>query len=191
MNSKSLELYLLNKYEVDKIEDIDLNKIEELSLNNIAGSNVQDYDFKDFEEFRNLKYVSLQNFKIKNFQTNELNRCKNLSAIQFSNCKFKSKSRLRGNIQLISFNDCIGVKIKYISALKNLERLKILNLKRINLNHINFYVKSLEKVHFENVRIYNFASLSKLKNLILVELVNCKWNRKSKKLFSEEIRIEE
>ena len=66
-----------------------------------------------------------------------------------------------------------------------------MNLKKINLNHINFYIKSLEKVYFENTRIYNFVSLSKLKKLISVELVNCKWNRNAKKLFSEEIQIKE
>lgn len=191
MKSKCLEQYLLSKYGVDSIDNLDINKIEEISLNRVNDNIYQDYDFKDFEEFKKLKYISLQNFKIKNYETNELNRCKNLSAIQFSNCKFKSKCRLKGTIKVISFNNCKGLKLRYLSLLKNLEVLKILNFRSINLKYINLNIKNLEKAYFENTIIYNFASLSKLKNLILVELVNCKWNRKSKELFSKDVQIEE
>ena len=191
MESKSLENYLLSKYKLSKIEDLIPKKVEELSLNKLDNNEIQDYDLKDLEEFENLKYVSLQNFKINNYETNELNRCKNLSAVQFSNCKFNSKSRLKRDIKVIAFNNCKGLKLEYLSALKTLETLKILNCGIINLKHIGVYIKSLEKVYFENTKIYNFASLSKLKKLILVELVNCKWNRKSKALFSEEVQIEE
>ena len=191
MKSNDLENYLLSKYNLNKIEDLDFDEVEEISLNKIDNNKVLDYDFKDFEEFRNLKYLSLQNFKIKNYETNELGRCKKISAIQFSNCKFKSKSRLKGDLKLISFNNCKGFKIDYLGLIKNLEIIKFSNIRAVNLKSANYYLKNLQKAYFENVQIYNFGKLSKLKNLILVEVINCKWNKNSLKLFSNQTKIRE
>ena len=191
MKSKSLEKYLLTKYELENIEDLNFEEVEELLLNKIEGNNETDYDFRDFEEFKNLKYISLQNFKINNYETNELGRCKKLSAIQFSNCKFQSKSRLRGNIKIVSFNNCKGLKLKYLSLLKSLEILKISNFRNINLRGINCYLKSLEKAYFENTKVYNFLALARLKSLSSIEIVNCKWNKRVVKLFSKDVQIEE
>lgn len=191
MKSKSLEKYLLSKYEIEKIEDLNFDDVEELVLNKLDFKEETDYDFRDFEEFKNLKYIAVQNFRINNYETNELGRCKKLSAIQFSNCKFKSKSRLRGNLKVVSFNNCKGFDLKYLSLLKNLELLKISNIKSINLKCASLCLKNLEKISFENTKIYNFGELSKLKQLISVEVMNCRWNKRSKKLFSEDVQIEE
>ena len=191
MKSKCLEQYLLSKYGVDSIHNPDINKVEDISLNRVNDNIYQDYDFKDFEEFKKLKYMSLQNFKIKNYETNELGRCKKISAIQFSNCKFKSKSRLKGDLKLISFNNCKGFKIDYLGLIKNLEIIKFSNIRAVNLKSANYYLKNLQKAYFENVQIYNFGKLSKLKNLILVEVINCKWNKNSLKLFSNQTKIRE
>lgn len=191
MKSESLKKYLLNKYAIKKLDELDFELIEELSLNKIVNNNEQDYDFSDFELFNNLKYVSFQNFKINNYETNELGRCKKLSAIQFSNCKFNCKSRLKGNVKVISFNNCKGFKFKYLALLKNLEIVRISNFKIINLKNIFYYIKNIEKIYFENTRILNFKDLDKLKNLNLVEVVNCKWNKNTQKNFSNAVQIEE
>lgn len=187
MKSKSLEKYLLSKYEIEKLEDLNFDEVEELLLNKIEHQDESDYDFRDFEEFKNLRYISLENFKIRNFETNELGRCKKLSAIQFSNCIFKSKSRLRGNIKVASFNNCKGLKIRYLSLLKNLEVLKISNFNKINLKCINYYLKNLEKVTFENTKIYNLKSTAKLKNLTDLEMVNCKFSKNTSVKIGERI----
>ena len=191
MRSKTLEKYLLNKFELDNIEDINLEEVEELLLNNNDNNGKKlDYDFRDFENFKNLKYISLQNFEIKNFETNELNRCKKISAIQFSNCKFKSKSRLQGNIKVISFNECKNFKIEYLSLLKDLEVLKISNLKKLDMKKAKFAIKNIEKLYLENITICNFKSLSKLKKLKSIQILNCKLNQKVLKVFPKNIRIE-
>lgn len=180
MKSKSLEKYLLSKYELEKIEDLNLEVVEELLLNKIEHNNEADYDFRDFEKFKNLKYLSLQNFKINNYETNELSRCKKISAIQFSNCNFNSKSRLSGNIKVVSFNNCKGVKIKYLSLLRKLEVFKVSNFKSINLKDANLYLKNLEKICIENTKIYNFSALEGLNKLVSIELINCKWKNRGK-----------
>lgn len=192
MNSKSLETYLLKKFQLEKIEDLKFEEVEELLLNKIGNNGKElDYDFRDFEAFKNLKYISLQNFKINNYETNELGRCKKLSAIQFSDCNLKSKSRIRGNIKVVSFNNCKNFKIRYLSLLRNLEVLKVSNFRKVNLKGSYFYLKNLEKVYFENVTIYHLGAFSKLKKLSLVQLVNCQWNRKALRLFSKNVQIEE
>ncbi len=190
MKSKSLEKHLLNKYNLDRIEDLNFEEIEELLLNKIDDNgNLLDYDFRDFEMFKNLKYVSLNNFIIKNYETNELSRCKNISAIQFSNCKFKSKSRLKGNIKIISFNNCKNFNIKYLSLLRNLEILKISNMKKVNLKGCNFFIKNVQKIYLENTKIINFKVFSKLKKLIFIQMFNCKYNKSAVRTISKNIDI--
>ena len=188
--SKSLKNYLLNKFDVKNIEDLDLNQIQEISLSAIEeNGSLADYDFKDFEKFRNLKYVSLQNFTINNYETNEINRCKNIEAIQFSNCIIKSKSRLQNNLKIISFDNCKRVKIYYISLLKNLQILKLSNIRFLNLSKI-IYLRNLRKIYFENNIIFNLGKLLYLKNLEYIRIVKCKYNKYSARKVSKQIQIE-
>ena len=74
MISKELKEYVLlklNKKEGEELTKEDLDKIEEISLNSKT-IDFQDrrYDFKDFQKFKNLKFLILQNFKIRNYETN-------------------------------------------------------------------------------------------------------------------------
>lgn len=188
--STDFEQYLLNKLNVSEISLEQLNKIEEISLNAIDNNGIKNnYDFRDFEKLENLKYISLQNFVIKNYQTNEINRCKKIEGIQFSNCIFKSKSRLLGNIEKISFDNCKKLRFKYVSILKNLKVLNISNIKIVNLKRIQI-LKNLEKVYLENGIIIYFKNLSKLKNLVYIRITNCKWNKSHESYFSKNIDIE-
>lgn len=188
--SKSLKNYLLNKFDAKSIEDIDLNQIQEISLNAIEeNGSLADYDFKDFEKLKKLKYVSLQNFTINNYETNEINRCKNIEAIQFSNCIIKSKSRLQNNLRIISFDNCKRVKIYYISLLKKLRILKLSNLRLLNLAKI-IYLRNLQKIYFENDIIFNFGKLIHLKELVYIRIIKCKYNKYSERKVSKQIQIE-
>ena len=114
--SNDFENYLLKKLEVSEITDDKLNNIEEISLNAIDNNGIKyNYDFRDFEKLPNLKFISLQNFIIDNYQTNEINRCTKVEGLQFSNCIMKSQSRLQGNMQILSFDNCKKLRFKYIS----------------------------------------------------------------------------
>lgn len=188
--SKSLETYLLNKLNIDNKDVIDLDKIDEISINAIdENGNFHDYDFRDFEKFNNLKYLSLQNFTINNYETNVINRCKKVEGLQFSNCIIKSKSRLQNDIKVISFNNCKKFKISYISLLKNLQVLKLLNQRIVNLFNIT-KLKKIEKIYFENIILINFKKLSYLKNLTYIRLFKCKWNKRTEKKLNNRVEIE-
>lgn len=188
--SIDFEKYLLKKLNVSEITDDVLKNVTEISLNkfNVDGTET-DYDFRDFEKLQNLKFISLQNFIIKNYQTNEMNRCKNLEGIQFTNCIIKSKSRLLGDIQIITFDNCKRFKFKYISTLKKLKVVKFSNIKIINLKRI-YMLKSVEKLYFENGIILHFQNLSKLNNLIYIRLLKCKWRKSDEKYFNKNVLIE-
>lgn len=189
--SKDFEDYLLKKLEVSEITDDKLNIVEEISLNAIDNNGIKyNYDFRDFEKLLNLKFISLQNFIINNYQTNEINRCIKVEGLQFSNCIMKSQSRLQGNIQIISFDNCKKLRFKYISLLKNLHILKISNNRWINLKNIKV-LKNLEKVYFENGRVLHLKNLSYLINLRYIRMTKCKWNKEQEKLLDENIEIED
>ena len=78
MISNGLEKYLILKLnKKGNFNEKDFEKIEEISLNfKELNSQNLDYDFKDFLKFENLKFLSLQNFNIKNYETNIINRIK-------------------------------------------------------------------------------------------------------------------
>ena len=188
--SNDFENYLLKKLEVSEITDDKLNNIEEISLNAIDNNGIKyNYDFRDFEKLPNLKFISLQNFIINNYQTNEINRCTKVEGLQFSNCIMESQSRLQGNRQILSFDKCQKLRFKYISITKNLQILKISNNRFINLKNIGI-LKNLEKVYFENGRILYLKNLSNLKNLRYVRMTKCKWSKIQEKSLDENIEIE-
>lgn len=188
--SNDFEIYLLKKLNVSEITTEELNKVKEISLNAIGNNGIKnDYDFRDFEKLKNLKFVSLQNFVIKNYQTNEINRCLKIEGLQFSNCIFKSKSRLQGNIEKISFDNCKRLSFKYVSILKKLKIINFSNIMFINLKRIG-KLKNLEKIYFENDIILNFKKLAELKNLLYIRLINCKWDKTQEKYLNKSIEVE-
>lgn len=188
--SNDFENYLLNKLNVSEITQKKLDEVNEISLNAIGNNGIKhDYDFRDFEKIKNLKHISLQNFIIRNYETNEINRCKNLECIQFSNCIFKSKCRLYGNIKKISFNNCKRFRFKYVSILRKLKIVNFSNMIFINLKRIDI-LKSLEKIYFENGRIFNLKKVAQLKNLAYIRIINCKWNKEQMKYINKNIEIE-
>jgi hypothetical protein len=188
--SNDFENYLLNKLDITEITEENLNSIEEISLNAIGNNGIKNnYDFRDFNKLPNLKFISLQNFTIKNYETNAINRCANLEGLQFAHCIIKSKSRLQGNLEIISFDQCKNLHFKYISILKNLKILKFSNILFLNLKNIGM-LKNIEKIYFENGRIFNFKELANLKKLLYIRIVKCKWNKSQEKFLNENIEIE-
>ena len=188
--SNDFKNYLLKKLNVSEITKEELDNVKEISLNAIGNNGIKNnYDFRDFEKLENLNFISLQNFEINNYETNEMNRCKNLEGVQFSNCIIKSKSRLQGDIQIVTFDNCKKFHLKYISLLKKLKVVKFSNIKYMNLKNISM-LKNLEKIYFENGSILHFKNLRSLKNLIYVRITKCKWNKSHEKYLDKNIKIE-
>ncbi len=191
MISNGLEKYLILKLnKKGNFNEKDFEKIEEISLNfKELNSQKLDYDFKDFLKFENLKFLSLQNFNIKNYETNIINRIKSLCAVQMTNCKISSKSTLQGNLELISFQHCKNLKIKYISNLKKLKILKIGNNKRISVKGIS-KLKSLEKLYFRDIKLSYSRELELLPNLSYINLAESKYSKNLEKNLSNNIEID-
>lgn len=188
--SNDFKNYLLKKLNISEITEEELKNVKEISLNAIGNNGIKNnYDFRDFEKLENLNFISLQNFEINNYQTNEMNRCKNLEGVQFSNCIIKSQSRLQGNVQIVTFDNCKKFHLKYISLLKNLKIVKFSNIKFMNLKNISI-LKGLEKIYFENGRILHLKNLAYLKNLIYIRITKCKWNKAQEKYLSKNVTVE-
>jgi len=139
--SKDFEQYIrlkLNKKQEDSLINEDLDSVTEVSLNgHTLQEGTNDYDFKDFMKLPNLRYLSFQNFVIDNYQTNIINRIKTIKAVQFTDCKIKSKSSLIGNIEMLSFTSCDKLNSKYFCNLKNLNTLKINMCGKVDMRFAN------------------------------------------------------
>ena len=188
--SNDFENYLLKKLNVSELTEEILKEVKEISINAIGNNGIKNsYDFRDFEKLENLKFLILKNFEINNYQTNEMNRCNNLEGVQFSNCIIKSKSRLQGNIQIVTFDNCRKFHFKYISLLKNLKVVKFSNIRFLNLKNIEI-LKSLQKIYFENGIILHFKNLAYLQNLNYIRITKCRWNKLHEKYLNNNIEIE-
>ena len=137
LKSNSLTEYIKQKLNLPldvELSDEDLAKITEISINGKdLDGRINDYDFKDFMCLSNLQYLSLQNFVIDNYETNIINRIKTIKAVQFTDCKMKSKSTLFGNIEMLSFTSCSKLDSKYFCNLKSLNTVKINLCGKVNL----------------------------------------------------------
>ena len=193
MISKELKEYLflkLNKKEGEDLTEEDLDKVEEISLNSkTIDFQERRYDFKDFQKFKNLKFLILQNFKIRNYETNISNRIDSLCAVQMTNCKISSKSTLQGNLELISFRNCKNFSLRYISKLKSLKVLKVGNGKKLNLKGISIF-KNIEKLYFRNIKLTNSLELVNLPNLKYLNLAESKYSKKLEKRLARDIEID-
>ncbi len=193
MISSGLKKYLLlklNKKEEREILPSDFDKIEEISLNNADCKTYNvEYDLKDLMLFRNLKFLSIQNFKIRNYETNIINRIQSLCAVQMVNCEIISKSTLQNNIELISFQNCKKLSLYYIRNLKKIKILKVENCKSINLNKI-YVLSSIEKVYLKNVRIRNINKVLKLPNLKYINLAESKYSKSFEKKLPQNLEID-
>lgn len=181
MISSGLKKYLLlklNKNDEDEILPSDFDKIEEISLNNLDCEKYNiEYDFKDLMLFKNLKFLSVQNFKIRNYETNIINRISSLCAVQMVNCEIFSKSTLQNNIELISFQNCKKFSLYYLKNLKKIKILKIENCRSIDLRKI-YAFSSIERIYLKNVKIKNISKLLQLPNLKYINLAESKYSRR-------------
>ena len=127
-------LDLLDKLSIDDVEDEEINSITDIVL--VKNDKDDDYNFIDLEMFPNLKELVLINFKIDNFETNVLNRCKSLRKVEFVDCNIVSKSRLLNeNITDLSIDHC-KINNIYFSKTKNLKILKVKNIKLFDAKKI-------------------------------------------------------
>ena len=79
IKSKGFINYLLevfDKLSIDEVKEKELKTITDVIL--VKNDKDDEYNFIDLEMFPNLQEIVLINFKIDNFETNVLNRCKNL-----------------------------------------------------------------------------------------------------------------
>lgn len=190
IKSKSFTNYLLkllNKLSIDDIEEKEINTITDIVL--VKNDKDDDYNFIDLEMFPNLKELVLINFKINNFETNVLNRCKSLQKVEFVDCKIVSKSRLlNNNITNLSISNC-KVKNVYFSKAKNL---KILNVKNIKLFDAKKIVRliNLEELRVNDTKIKSSKYLSSVAKLKFLNLTGSKYDKELECSLSSNIVFE-
>ena len=135
-----------------------------------------------------MKFLNLQNFEIRNFETNIINRLTELKALQFTNCTIKSKCTLRNNVEFIAFSNCKKFKLNYIYNLKKLVTLKIENEKSVNLNKINL-LKNIEKIYLKNTKIKNSLELLSLPKIQYINVAGSKYSGKLEKNIPEYVEF--
>ena len=180
-------LNLLDKLSIDDVEDEEINSITDIVL--VKNDKDDDYNFIDLEMFPNLKELVLINFKIDNFETNVLNRCKSLRRVEFVDCNIVSKSRLLNeNIIDLSIDNC-RINNIYFSKTKNLKIIKVKNIKLFDAKKIVRLI-NLEELRINDTRIKSSKYLSSIVKLKFLNLTGSKYDKDLEKSLSNNILFE-
>lgn len=179
--------YILLKLNKKELEKNDLDMIEEIS---IKSDKKIKFEIRDLEKFKNLKSLTLQEFKINNYETNTINRCKKIESLQFINCKFNSKSRLlSNNIKTLVIDNCKNLKYKYFTKLEKMTNLKIYNIRKVDSRRIS-KLAYLEKLTLNNTKVKNSIYLKNLNRLSILNLKGSKYNKILIELLKNKLQIE-
>lgn len=153
MNIKSKDIrryvYLkLGKKETEEVNNEELNKITFLNLNyKNFKDEINEYDFNDLKQFKNLKELTLNGFEITEEMISNINQIDNLEILVINHCSFVTNKEL----------------------INNLRRL-VLTYTKIN-NLTNFKkcsdLESIEFIDCENVDIDNLIELKRLKEILV------------------------
>ena len=189
--SKVVENAILEKVfktNIDELTEEDIASINNLVIENEKKS--VKIDLLDLEKLPNLKSLILINFKINNYETNILNRCKNLEKVEFVRCKIVSKSRLLNeNIKNVYIDNCSKVRSNYINKVMNVETLFINNIRKFDAQNIIRLAK-LQNLTINNVRIKASKYLLKIVKLNYLNLIDSKYDKSIEKRLSNNVVFE-
>ena len=164
-----VQLYLMNK--LDKIDtnfkEEDLKKIDELYLNPIGITNsYKKIDFEILRYFPNLKKLEIANSNLDEKDISYIVKLVSLDTLMFNNCHVANvKSLYQSKIKSLGFNNCIVSDIENIGNMKNLNSIKLINMKLGSIS----YLENLPHLIEVDLSYSSLDSTSTLYHFILIE----------------------
>ena len=190
IKSKGFINYLLevfDKLSIDDVKEKELKTITDVIL--VKNDKDDEYNFIDLEMFPNLQEIVLINFKIDNFETNVLNRCKNLKKVEFVDCDIVSKSRLLNeNITELGIDRC-KINNSYFGDAKGLKLLTVQNVKLFDVRKIGRLI-NLEELRVNYTKLKSANYLSRIVKLKFLNLTGSKYDKNLEKSLSDRIHFE-
>lgn len=190
IKSKGFINYLLevfDKLSIDEVKEKELKTITDVIL--VKNDKDDEYNFIDLEMFPNLQEIVLINFKIDNFETNVLNRCKNLKKVEFVDCDIVSKSRLLNeNITELGIDRC-KINNSYFGDAKGLKLLTVQNVKLFDVKKIGRLI-NLEELRVNYTKLKSANYLSRIVKLKFLNLTGSKYDKNLEKSLSDRIHFE-
>ena len=190
IKSKGFINYLLevfDKLSIDEVKEKELKTITDVIL--VKNDKDDEYNFIDLEMFPNLQEIVLINFKIDNFETNVLNRCKNLKKVEFVDCDIVSKSRLLNeNITELGIDRC-KINNSYFGDAKGLKLLNVQNVKLFDVKKIGRLI-NLEELRVNYTKLKSANYLSRIVKLKFLNLTGSKYDKNLEKSLSDRIHFE-
>lgn len=180
-------LELFDKLSIDDVTDKEINMITDVIL--VKNDKDDEYNFIDLEMFPNLQEIVLINFKIDNFETNVLNRCKKLRKVEFVDCDIVSKSRLLNeNITELGIDHC-KINNSYFGDAKGLKLINVQNVKLFDVRKIGRLINLEElRVNYSKLKSANY--LSRIVKLKFLNLTGSKYDKNLEKSLSKGIYFE-
>jgi hypothetical protein len=197
IKDKNLELLVRNEINKPKgkLTDEDLSSIQELTINlsdvnsleginhitNLEGLHISNInskistktlDLAPIKDLQKIRYISLNNVKVKNL--NELKDLQNLTTIDYRGTG-RDYADLKEFKYLKEVYINVSNKTKNVETLTKLSSLRSLNVTEIESGDITFLIgfTTITNLQIRDSIINDTAPIAQLKNLLVVDLVNC------------------
>lgn len=172
----------MNSIEKQEIKDITLNH------KGFNGKNTES-NISEVLEFPNLKTCTINGFDVTEDDVRDLNKCKNLKSIQFSNCNLININISLRNLETLIIDNCKGNLENIFNKLEELKFLHIVSNEVFDTIYIE-NCKQLKKIYIQDTNIKKLEKLKKFQELEYVNLNKSKFSKISFELLKRNSKFE-
>lgn len=170
MDIKSKEIkkyicYKLMKKETEEITEDDLNKITFLNLNyKNFKDEINEYDFNDLKQFKNLKELTLNGFEIKDEIIENINLIPNLEILVINHSSVNTSKEITNNLKTLVITYTNSNDLKNFKMHETLENLQMISCENVNIDDLISF-KCLKEISINSSNILNADTLNKFELL--------------------------
>lgn len=173
IKSKDIKKYVylkLGKKETEEVNNEELNKITFLNLNyKNFKDEINEYDFNDLKQFKNLKELTLNGFEITEEMISNINQIDNLEILVINHCSFVTNKELISNLRRLVLTYTKINNLTNFKKCSDLENIEFIDCGDVDINNL-IELKMLKEILVYNSEISNALELRNFNKLRILKI---------------------
>lgn len=173
IKSKDIKRYVylkLGKKETEEVNNEELNKITFLNLNyKNFKDEINEYDFNDLKQFKNLKELTLNGFEITEEMISNINQIDNLEILVINHCSFVTNKELISNLRRLVLTYTKINNLTNFKKCSDLENIEFIDCGDVDINNL-IELKMLKEILVYNSEISNALELRNFDKLRILKI---------------------
>lgn len=173
IKSKDIKKYVylkLGKKETEEVNNEELNKITFLNLNyKNFKDEINEYDFNDLKQFKNLKELTLNGFEITEEMISNINQIDNLEILVINHCSFVTNKELISNLRRLVLTYTKINNLTNFKKCSDLENIEFIDCGDVDINNL-IELKMLKEILVYNSEISNALELRNFDKLRILKI---------------------